>query len=1032
LVALLIPFLSLSSAPNSTHVDTEELITLDLQPSASVMELKPHYEEEKTFLSEIYESEHSFQLLALNWEQELPQETAASLEIRFKNNKGTWSDWQEIESDQDGAENSSYVLTSDSTAFQYRAFLSTEDTALTPKLANISFDYVDGGTQSTAAKLSRLIFKDDDEVISRNSWGADEDYRLVGTFYDESEYEYETYDETDEDEDSDRIEITELITEDEDGNALLWPLEYPESVEKIIVHHTATTDDLDDPEQAIRAIYYYHAVTKGWGDIGYNFIIAPDGKTYEGRYGGDGVVAGHAAGYNTGSVGIALLGNYEESPVSGEAMQSLTGLIYEKSKTHNIDPDAFGKFEGEVIANILGHRDVGATACPGDYLYEMLDDIADVVGASLDVRRHRNSDDEFAFDENDDLELINLEPQSKAEVSIEIENIGTETWDSDTFLTVNANHEADEIITIEKDENKVVAMMKESSVEPGETANFEFEVESGLNGGLAHFDMSPIFNGEEKTMHYMDLAVYVERSYIDFEVSDTDVEKILHPGEATKVEVVLENTGNVTWTNSGDNKTELKDLGSSSLVDSTVLASLEEDEVAPGEEGTFEFEIKAPSVGGSYTLYYAPVIEDSNAIQASSSRLSIQVTGSAEDASITNASDDLFFETGESRYLWITVENTSKEKWDAEDFTLDFDLPEGVEVLHQKVVLKGISTGISTKVYFQVQAPEEAGDYSISLRPQLDEQDLISSDYEIEITVGDEEVLSASQYENPIRILLTPDDQAEKTILSSEDSFSLYDDSSFIKTFSASSRVGVTLEGDGFLISSGSYKWKVDGPVRLTPSNDEVMRVLTMKQLASWDTSINDNKFRGTIEIYNLDGEAILINELPLEEYLKGLAEETNDTPEQKREAMAILARSYAYFYMTQDEKFEGMPYHLDDDPATSQKYLGYGYELRHPNIPEAVEDTEGIIVTYDDEVIKTPYFSRSDGVATKSAEEVWGWTHTPYLVSVADEWCDSDAFWGHGVGLSGCGAKAMAQAGYSFEEIIKYYYTGVELGEIK
>ncbi len=144
-----------------------------------------------------------------------------------------------------------------------------------------------------------------------------------------------------------------------------------------------------------------------------------------------------------------------------------------------------------------------------------------------------------------------------------------------------------------------------------------------------------------------------------------------------------------------------------------------------------------------------------------------------------------------------------------------------------------------------------------------------------------------------------------------------------------------------------------------------------------------------------------------------------------------IAARTYAKYYIDIDEKFPGKPYHLDDDPNVSQKYLGYGFELRAPNISSAVNATRGKVVTYNGEIVKTPYFSSSDGVATKSAEEVWGWDFTPYLKSVSDTYCNGTYFYGHGVGLSGCGSKGMADSGYGYEEILKHYYTGVEVEDL-
>jgi SpoIID/LytB domain protein len=159
---------------------------------------------------------------------------------------------------------------------------------------------------------------------------------------------------------------------------------------------------------------------------------------------------------------------------------------------------------------------------------------------------------------------------------------------------------------------------------------------------------------------------------------------------------------------------------------------------------------------------------------------------------------------------------------------------------------------------------------------------------------------------------------------------------------------------------------------------------------------------------------------------LKGLAEVSNGDHPEKQKTIAVLARTYARFYMDDaNRKFPGMPYDGSDDPAIFQRYLGYGVETRSPNFVSAVQATEDEVVTYQGELIKTPYFNQSDG-RTRSAQEVWGWTHTPYLKSVSDPWCEGLELKGHGVGLSGCGSTAQAEEGKDFVEIIKYYYTGV------
>ena len=53
-----------------------------------------------------------------------------------------------------------------------------------------------------------------------------------------------------------------------------------------IVHHTAGVNHDPDPAATVRAIFAYHAVVQGWGDIGYNFLVDADGRIYEGRHSG--------------------------------------------------------------------------------------------------------------------------------------------------------------------------------------------------------------------------------------------------------------------------------------------------------------------------------------------------------------------------------------------------------------------------------------------------------------------------------------------------------------------------------------------------------------------------------------------------------------------------------------------------------------------------------------------------------------------------------------------------------------------------
>jgi len=164
---------------------------------------------------------------------------------------------------------------------------------------------------------------------------------------------------------------------------------------KLVVHHTDTSDDYTDQagaEAQIRSIYYYHSVTQDWGDIGYNFLIDKFGTIYEGRYSRDyaganptgdnaaglGVTGAHTSGWNSGTVGVALLGTLTTHDATPAARAALARLLAWEASRNGIDPQATEPFVNPVSGatittpNIAGHRDYVATACPGDAFYPTL------------------------------------------------------------------------------------------------------------------------------------------------------------------------------------------------------------------------------------------------------------------------------------------------------------------------------------------------------------------------------------------------------------------------------------------------------------------------------------------------------------------------------------------------------------------------------------------------------------------------------------------------------------------------------------
>ena len=176
----------------------------------------------------------------------------------------------------------------------------------------------------------------------------------------------------------------------------------------------------------------------------------------------------------------------------------------------------------------------------------------------------------------------------------------------------------------------------------------------------------------------------------------------------------------------------------------------------------------------------------------------------------------------------------------------------------------------------------------------------------------------------------------------------------------------------------------------------------------------------------------VIVNELPLDEYLQGVGEISEQQHIEKLKTMALLTKGYMLFYLDGSNEHPAIPdnadYNAVDDPRIFQKYLGASFAVYGKQRLQALVATKDQYVTYDDYLPILPYFHCSAGF-TKSARDYFGRPDTPWLQSELDVVsCSSGQFEWHGVGLSGDGAEAMARAGLTYQQIIKRWYEGVEI----
>ncbi|MGH2808020.1 MAG: N-acetylmuramoyl-L-alanine amidase [Actinomycetota bacterium] len=164
-------------------------------------------------------------------------------------------------------------------------------------------------------------------------------------------------------------------------------------VQQLFVHHTAGSNFDKHPKATMRAIYWYHVVRQGWCDVGYNFVISPDGTVFEGRWArsyapwethdsedrkGRAVVGAHVSNFNSGSVGISVMGNYSQVKPPPAVRRSLAELLAWEADRHDLRPRGRHIYRNPEtglrrrLPYIAGHRDGGQTECPGNFLYRAL------------------------------------------------------------------------------------------------------------------------------------------------------------------------------------------------------------------------------------------------------------------------------------------------------------------------------------------------------------------------------------------------------------------------------------------------------------------------------------------------------------------------------------------------------------------------------------------------------------------------------------------------------------------------------------
>jgi len=463
--------------------------------------------------------------------------------------------------------------------------------------------------------------------------------------------------------------------------------------------------------------------------------------------------------------------------------------------------------------------------------------------------------------------------------------------------------------------------------------------------------------------------------------------------------------------------------------------------------------------GGLFTL--SIVVKDSDTQESS-------VEGSLGDGEASPESDGLSAmillrsqkvvtaKAGEVISYKVGIKNTGTVTWSSREVVTTNYAIASVDTEHSSWVssteLVSNTTGTVKPggldfLTFSFKAPTSKGTHTV--RYQMAVNDTVVPDFYIDIPVEvtsgspeiiDEEVtVEESQIESDrvidepiLRIgLLTIDEETDwVTEISCDTTWKLMDsEDGLLGVMEKDEVVRAFYKNQRYYFNRGrgieeTYKF-----LRFVP--DEEDAICTIENFDRRETrgaSYAFNQFRDTLELQYIPykDEVWVINELPIEEYLYGLGETSNYSHSEFKKTLLTIARTYGLYHWERNSKHKGY-FHMNAY-ADDQVYFGYGYEVVHPLIKEAVEQTRGVTVSYEGRTAITPYFSRSDG-RTRSWSEVWGGTVAWLIGKPAP--CDAErgySLWGHGVGLGATEALCMANNGSDWEEILHYFYTDVDL----
>jgi len=838
-----------------------------------------------------------------------------------------------------------------------------------------------------------------------------------------------------------------------------WPVledgRFDPQAKVIVLHHTASAtlqSDNDDSGRytaMVRDIYRFHATSKVWydangakhngvGDICYNYLMDVNGNIYQGRVGGNGVIGAHTSGFNTGTIGVSVVGTfggtlqgkYVDHQITLALKNSLINFVAWLAATNNIDLNQkvrFCNFKGDdcrYVYPVVGHRDLASTQCPGSSLYALIPEIRQkAADLALQYKNYLyqtpgqqavwqlSSGVRTPFDT-----LAQFQQKIGAYSRL---NFVPQATLSLYPLAASVIYKDGDLVRAESD--STVYWLKNQELRPILSAqvftanNFDWSKVNVLsNLEIASFKKgSQILYPDGALVKGVADAVYLIKNGLRQHISS--------------VTVFIKN--GFIWSailRAADNELALYPQGDDILLPN---ASLVKEAASPT---VYYIENNSRRPISSADIFIQRKFKWSDILTLPNSELALYSLAKPlllPDATLVKTADksDVYIVAADKRYYvtsWQLIQDLGKKAVDIVQVSAG-DLQNYVAATNVGALADWQNILTTNAQASTAAAANHAAEVS-------DESSLANSAVDTSPAVSASAIATSTtnQLGPNIRIGIFSLGASEDLVITGLSDFAVYKNDQVLANKKASELFTIKASD---LKTTDKYRFS-------SSSAEPIMEIVSYEARPSWNTTLNDNQFRGVIElVYSTKSSKWwVVNELPLDQYVWGIAEITNDQAPEYLKAMTIAARSYANYHLSRGGKRAGEPYILNNT-SSDQVYKGYGFEKRADKVKEAALATARKVLMFNNKPAVTAYSSDSGGTS-KDACQVWG-----------SVFCDPDYAYlrggikdpvatihsatgiaaSHGVGLSAVGARQMAAEGLTFDQILGKYYPGTIITDL-